>query len=33
MADDATLLVKMELGTLTAVKQILAQFEVISGLG
>jgi hypothetical protein len=33
MADDATLLVKMEIGTLTTVKNILEQFEVISGLG
>jgi hypothetical protein len=33
MADDATLLVKMKIGALTTVKNILEQFEVISGLG
>jgi hypothetical protein len=33
MADDATLLVKVEIETLTAVKIILTEFEIISGLG
>jgi hypothetical protein len=33
MADDATLLVKLEVGTLTMVKAILESFELLSGLG
>jgi hypothetical protein len=33
LADDATLAVKMEAGTLVAIKQILVNFETLSGLG
>jgi hypothetical protein len=33
MADDATMLVEMETGTLTAIKTILYEFELISGIG